>query len=122
MDTETIRKVILNLRSPINVKQRVHFTTRTILFIEQLFDGKRIDTIELHYILLQLAYVSGCFIEEKKYVTLKTLVVYLCEKLPPCISVSDIKNIGSKFTEEKDSEFCEVQDMKIILHALEISE
>lgn len=118
MECDTIQKVVSNLRNPINAKERIHFTSRSILFLVKLFEGKRIDTIELHAILLRMAFASGCFREEKHFVNMKDIVVYLYSQLPLCITCEDITVIGDFFSVTCDSDYKEVEDMKIILSQL----
>ena len=121
MEGETVRKVISNLRSPINAKTRIHFTSRSMLFLTKLFEGKRTDTIELHCILLRMAYACGCFREDKntKYINLKDLAVYLYSQMPPFISRDDISHIADTFSTDIDSDYKEVEDMKIIVGSIE---
>lgn len=120
MEAETVRKVITNLRNPVNVKERIHFTARSVLFLAKLFDGKKIDTIELHYVLLRMAFISGCFRGSTvtKYINLKDLVVYLYSDTPSCITNNDIQSIADIFTTDNDSDYREVKDMKIIVMSL----
>lgn len=118
MDAETIRKVISNLRNPVNAKARIHFTSRSTLFLVRLFEGKKIDTIDLHSLLLRLAYVSGCFRESKKYINLKDLVVYLYSQIPSCVTQQDITNVSNMFSLDHDSDYREVEDMKIIVSSI----
>lgn len=120
MDTDTIRKVIGNLRNPINVKARIHFTARSILFITSIFENKRIDIIELHTVLLRLAHVCGCFGETKKFISLKDLVVFLYSHSPTCISYNDISSVAKLFNVTNDSDYKEVEDMKIIVESIHI--
>lgn len=122
MDAETVRKVISNLRNPMNAKARVHFTSRSTLFLLKLFDNKRIDTIDLHCILLRLAYACGSFREDKKFINLKDLVVYLCSQTPSCILNRDIYNIANIFSVSNDSNYKEVEDMKIIVNSINSDE
>jgi hypothetical protein len=118
MEGETIRKVIVNLRSPVDAKIRIRFTSRCVLFLIRLFESKRIDTIALHHILMQLAHASGCFREDIKYINLKDLIVFLYSNIPVCISVEDIQRVGNMFSVDNDSNYKEVEDMKIIIDSI----
>lgn len=120
MDGEIVKKVIVNLRNPVNAKARVQFTSRSILFLTRLFEGKRTDTIELHCILLQMAHISGCFRDtSSKYINLRDLIVYLCSRIPTCVSMQDIRTVADIFTTNLDSDYKEVEDMKIIIDSIE---
>lgn len=120
MEAQTVRNVIANLRNPINAKLRVHFTSRSVLFLVKLFEGKRIDTIDLHCILLRAAYVSGCFhdVKKVKYINMKDLVVYICSQIPACITIHQVRDVANTFNVENDSDYHEVEDMKTIISSI----
>jgi len=120
MDAETVRKVIGNLRNPMNSKVRIQFTARSILFLTNLFDGKKTDVIEIHCILLRIAHICGCFHDSKdvRYINLRDLVVYLYSQMPLFISREDMENIVSIFSTDIDSDYREVVDMKIIAESI----
>lgn len=119
MEEEIIRKIISNIRNPINIKERIHFTSRSVLFLKKLFSGKRVDIIELHTLLLRIAYTCGCFDTSNRYINLRDLVVYLYSQTPSYISQSDIYHIANTFSTMKDSDYKEVEDMKIIVQSID---
>lgn len=119
MDQGTITQVISSLRDPVDAKRRIHFTQRSILFLNKLFEGKKIDTIDLHDILLRLASASGCFIsDDKHFISLKQIVTYLYIKMPPCITSPDIVKIANTFDIQSDNDQNEVLDMKTIVYSI----
>lgn len=115
MDTDVIRRVIANLRDPLNIKERVHFTSRAILFLTKLFNEKYIDVIDLHCLLLRIAYIRKCYQQDDIHISCKDLVVYLLSNTPTCITVDDVKAIADVFDDDKDSEHNEVRDMHILV-------
>lgn len=46
---------------------------------------------------------------------MRNVVTFLMIDLPECITLSDIKNVGSRFNIKYDSEYHEVRDMKLLL-------
>lgn len=117
MDSQTVKNVITNLRDPLHAREKIQFTSRSILFLTQIFHGKRIDVIDLHCLLLKIAHSTGCF-QEEKYISLRDLVVTLYSFPPPCISGDDILLIANTFSADNDSDFKEVEDMKILVESL----
>lgn len=122
MNSDTVRKIIANLRDPLDSSRRIHFTARAIRFLTSLFENTHIDVIDLHSLFLNLAYRCGCFADtgdlDRKYVNLKDIVTYLMIHHPACISLPDIVRVGDTFTIDKDNEFHEVSDMLLILSSL----
>lgn len=118
MDAETVRVVISNMRSPINSRQRVQFTSRAILFLVKLFEGKRVDVIDVYCILLRLAYASTGLHDDRRFINLRDVVVYLCSNLPTSISLQDIYDISLIFNIDNDSTYKEVYDMKILIDTI----
>ena len=118
MESDTIKKIVASLCDPIDHSQRIYLTQRSILFLIYLFSGKRIDIIDLHCILLRIAFTSGCLKGSRKYMTLKDIVVYLHHYVPVCISIEDIKDTSDRFNLDNDNEYHEVEDMKIIVSSI----
>jgi hypothetical protein len=114
MDADTICKVAKNLRNPIDSKNKVQITSRSILLLRTLFVTKQIDVIELHTILLRLAYTCNALEDSTRYITLRDILVYMCTCTPSCLSLDDIRNAISQFNTSNDGEYSEVQDMKVI--------
>lgn len=118
MDEKTVQKVATNLRNPLYAKQRIHFTSRAVLFVMKLFTDKKVDIIDLHSILLRIAHVSGCLDDSSKYINLKILVSYLCINKPSCISNNDIYSVSETFNIDQDGDYGEVEDMKSIISSI----
>jgi len=114
MDADTICKVAKNIRNPIDSKNKIQITSRSILFLRTLFLYKEIDVIDLHTILLRIAYACDTFSNTSRYINLRDLVVYLCTYTPSCIRLLDIKDAVDTFDTSNDGEYGEVQDAKII--------
>jgi len=119
MDRSVANRVILNARDPLDASSRIHFTARAILFLTSLFDNKLLDAIDLHTIILRIAYACGCFRnEEVKYVSMRDVVVYLNAFMPPCICPDDIIGVAESFDDDKDNTYSEVSDMKELVSQL----
>jgi hypothetical protein len=120
MDAETVHQVVRNLRDPMDSSSRIHFTARAIKFITLLFAGKHIDAIDLHCVLLHIAFDAGHFNSntERKYISMRDVVAHLMIATPTCINYSDVISIGNQFSTEMDNEYHEVSDMKILINAM----
>lgn len=115
MEQDKIHKVITNMCDPVDKNYMLRFTSRAKLFLVNLFEGKKIDAIDLHCILLRLAHVCGWFRKREKYINLKDIVVYFMGVTTPCIMSEDVKKIALTFTPSNDNEFFEVEDMRRII-------
>lgn len=121
MDSDTIKKIISNLRDPMNASQKIHFTSRCVLFLQKLFSGMSIDEIDLHCILLRFAfstYRSDYKSIEEKYISLTEAITYLYTVTPSCVTKSDIVDVASQFDIMKDNKFGEVKNALHILQEL----
>lgn len=120
MEPNMIDRTIAGIRDALHVK-RVHFTSRSCLFLHQLLDFKPVGVADIHCLLLNISYACGAIhlnAGDHAFVTLKDIVVYLCMQCPSYVSLNDIRRIGMEFDEDRDNDYEEVKDMKAILHCM----
>lgn len=115
MEASKAHEVMINLCNPTEWKERIWVTSRGKKFLALLFEGKYIDVIDFHSIILRIAYTSGWFQDKEKYINLKDIVVYLLGSSLTCITVADIKKVANEFKLEHDNEYFEVEDMRRII-------
>jgi hypothetical protein len=115
MDSKVAHKVCLNLRDPLDVKTRIHLTPRAIKMVCLMFDGRDIDVIGLHSMLLRVAYMKGSF-STKRHITMSDIATYILTI--GIMDVEEVKRISDVFDEERDSMHGEVSDMKKIIASL----
>lgn len=115
MNSETVRLISINLSNPLDSYQHINVTSRGIKFIVDLFTGRNIDVLDLHYLLLQIAIASGSIDNNKISITLSDLVTFMLMFTPECINQNDILDIANTFTEDKDNKYQEVKNMKKII-------
>lgn len=123
MDSNTISRVVTHLRDPLDSHKRIHFTARSLRFICLLFEGKNIDTIELHYLLLRLAAGTGALSSsEVVHLTLTNILTHFLFCMPTCVTTGDLITVASTFDIQYDNEHGEVAEMKTLLDSIELSE
>lgn len=117
MNSETAHEVCLNVRDPLDVRRRIHFTSRSIRMISMLFNGKEIDVIDLHSVLLRIAYMKGSFCT-KRHITLSDVLIYVLTT--HLLTIDDVMEVVNSFNEDLDSKHGEVRDMKRIMNSVSI--
>lgn len=115
MNSKIAHDICLNVRDPLDVRRRIHFTPRAIKMICLLFDGRDIDVIGLHSVLLRIAYMKGSFCG-KTHITLSSVLTYVLTT--HLVSVEEAVRVANMFDEKLDSKHGEVRDMKSIMNAV----
>lgn len=118
MDSSLVRTILRNIRDPIDIKKKPQFTSRAVLFLIKLFEGKQIDVIDVYSACLRIASSCGCFDNRESKVSLRSIVTYIAVQGIPGIDISDIKRIGSSFSIKKDNDEGEVKDMYLLLESM----
>ncbi len=83
-----------------------------------LFEGKEIDDIDVHDILLRMTLSSSSAYSETGWITLKSIMVYLLTVSHPMIFKGDIVRVANLMDDHRDNRYGEVADMKSILHSI----
>lgn len=118
MERNRIRTLILNLRDPSDWRIPIKFSNRSILFLMHLFEGKEMDDVDLHDLLLRMALSSSSAYSETGYITLKSIVVYLLMVSHHRVSRADLKDAANHMDEKRDNRYGEVSDMKRIINSV----
>jgi hypothetical protein len=100
------------------MKKKPQFTSRAVLFIVKLFEGKQLDVIDVYSACLRIASSCGCFDNRESKVSLRSIVTYVAVQGIPGITIEDIKKIGHSFSIKKDNEEHEVEDMHTLLASM----
>lgn len=118
MNSEYIKAVVSNLRKPSNAKQRIHLSSRAVIFCLRLFEGKEIDEVEVQYILLQIAKYRNILENPENYISCPDIASYLYQFPSKYVSVSDIDSAIGYFDPNRDNEYNEIADLYCIRDSL----
>ncbi len=115
MKSDTVHRICLNLRHPLDARRRIHFTARAIKMISSLFYDDKVDIITLHSYLLRLAYIRRCM-DDDNYITMSDVATYFF--LVGIIDPSTLERVANMFDVEHDSRHREVSNMKKVVQSL----
>ena len=118
MESSLVHTILKNIRDPLDIRTKPQYTSRAVLFLVNLFEGKQLDVIDVYSSCLKLAGACGCFNNRESKISLRSIVTYVATQGIPGITIQDLKQVGSTFQIEKDNEEFEVQDMHILLASI----